>query len=177
MSCDMTLQVMAGGTVHVAKLDGSRKLPFAIPLQIIWNPPSSGPFVDLTLGYQSDPAIKSFGMPAAGHAQFKPVQWSTAKQYEVLVSAEGGAKWRFNSAEIDFGTDLADVIFRPETPKGKAVLQAIADGKRIEISVSKDKEPFASETFTTATTSLQNEALVEAVRLVETRDPEACKPM
>lgn len=183
-----------GAAVDVTRTDPSPTLPFQVPLlQILWHPPTedtspsdsanamtsfstwpNSAAMDLIIVYRGA-TLKALGVSTGGRLQFSPGIGTKAAEFQAVVTDGDNQVWHFD-VDPDFGAQQGDFIFSTDDPAGKAVIDAINDGKIINIEILKDGKAAASETFYTSAIAGRDRLLALARPIIEASNPRYCRP-
>lgn len=163
-----------GGGLHIITFDPDPKATLPVPLlQVYWKPPQSGSTMEFIVSY-GKASLNAFGATDGAYVKFAPGIGSRAAQFQAIVSTGGAELGRFQVGP-DLGPGQGIFMFSADDPAGKAVLDAVNAGKRVDIAILKDGVKVASETFDTTATPARAQLLDYSRQLIETADPRVCK--
>ncbi len=154
--------------------DHSAKMPFDMPPQMGWQPPSSANRLELAFGFAVN-GEKGLGDATGGHLTFTPQARTNPNRYSARVTADTGEIWTYGQSDFEFGSEQAGIIIDRVDPRGKAMMAAISHGMRLKVDILVDGKIDQSDTFDPSNTIERDKLISYARHLVETRDPRVCK--
>jgi len=174
LTCQVDARSDGGGRVQVSTFDHSAKLPFDMPPQLSWQPPSTTDTVEMVVGWYGG---KALGDLTGGHVMFTPRVMADAGQYWVRVTSDDGEVWDYGPGDLEVGAEKAELNIDRNDPRGRAILAAIGHGTRMKIDILLPGKIEQTDIVDPSNTSERNKLVAYARHLAETNDPRVCKPI
>ena len=158
VGCEVTADSRTGGAIDIVP---ASRVKGANGPQIVWQPVGSGPTVILWVTYAADEHLR-MDNPNGVMIRFRKGQHD-ADTLAVTVKARNGQAWRFDGkAIVADNAEAAHVAFGMDWPYGRGMLDAVASGQAVTISVEQDGSTLHSETFGLANIEARDNLLAEA---------------